>query len=1374
MDKLLKKSHKKSKQSKTSKSGGKQDTDGVTEKRKKSEEKGSKGRKRKSELEIVHNVQESSHGQTSNGEVTAVDHDSSVRQDLKSSVKAESNVTESGTGKTGPDGLIEVPSSSEKVNVKPSSVLAKGIIDISVGSKYSSPIADNISETSSVSISATSQPPLSASEFNRRHTIAAGDLLQETISYQGQSRDKQETRHFSMDDADMVREPQVQSNEFNRGSKYRSSLPVVRPAVNMSKARPLGLIYLQYLNQTKRAWMPNEITGIDTIRALFVRAFPKHLSMYMMTQADKKIYIRDQLTEIFYELEDVREVKDRSIVRLVSERTATSESNVKGSMLSSSRPATSYYSEPEYGDGTNMRQHKHATITSTTTTVRQQQRPTTPQKQQQQQHQQEPSSAVYMYKTERVASPTLHNSQTRGSIVIDNSTIPKRTPQVYNDYAERSRTMKSATLPSSHRLSDTDRLQEPLQRKQVYSPVRQVASSPAHKPKVTATEVPSSPGQRPLSAPSPIGSSTPQRIEYTTAHGITPTNPEYLVRSLPLLNNGSISDSETLRVHQQSLSGRSTPAMSDSDAGYRMSMMEQQIANLAGLVHTALVKRPQRPPQDDHSSCSSQEDLVNLSEEILRTTKRNSLALSESSKSARSGVITESTVKDDSSTTPQAYSPVRSVEIRYAAQTMNTTCKHLREDLKQIRKLHLQQTQQSRDMLRDAFQSLQFVLQSNPSINQHPVRAHRAKLHQEFLHYVQQNQKIDNNLSKLEVAIEEMRENVINKRCQVNVQDLEGLAQSLGNVSKMLAEQKVSFPILHDNMKKVMAGEMEVVVQEERFIKEEPLRLDSALKRCKKLTGTLFTLKRLSSVQEYHPPTSPTTSTFQEQYIVATPRTKQQSTPTTSNKQDFFSSKPSPVHEYHTSTKSAFQSVRPPTSAAVRETGRSPINQSKIVQNVKTTDESSQRKRLFMTEQELQNFEKSLQMGRAQLRETTYGDKINQRHREHLCNMYNQEGHHATPQQKSTKVPPPPPPRKFLSIKQYSPSIQSLGTTSTSSTVTVQTSPNIKTALGSGGEGSQSVIHQTVHGGKVEIKPNMASTRQLSGSSNTSRITTTVIDPVKETTKPAIGSSPDPSATKTVIRPSKATLGVIRSPLTPEEQIKQPDTTPKNVASERSSPKFSNSGTDKVDNVNRQHPSTATSGNFVVYKTTTIVTSPPPKPPRLTSASDSNATSSIEQSSKKLPPPVPQRNSSILSAEHGVQQKYQGHEHFGNGTTMQIYTSTDNAGVQHKKIIKTHKVTQQASPQQMETVFQKRQSKELEDLSAAIAELETVTQQTQEEAKKIAGEIKKTQQRYKNQDISGKQAHQTPGSTKSASTSTSTTGETSRYKSRVRYETLIM
>lgn len=37
---------------------------------------------------------------------------------------------------------------------------------------------------------------------------------------------------------------------------------------------------------------------------------------------------------------------------------------------------------------------------------------------------------------------------------------------------------------------------------------------------------------------------------------------------------------------------------------------------------------------------------------------------------------------------------------------------------------------------------------------------------------------------------------------------------------------------------------MEKVVREEKFLKEEPDRLESALRRCKKLTGTLVTLKR--------------------------------------------------------------------------------------------------------------------------------------------------------------------------------------------------------------------------------------------------------------------------------------------------------------------------------------------------------------------------------------------------------------------------------------------------------------------------------------------------------------------------------------------------
>lgn len=56
------------------------------------------------------------------------------------------------------------------------------------------------------------------------------------------------------------------------------------------------------------------------------------------------------------------------------------------------------------------------------------------------------------------------------------------------------------------------------------------------------------------------------------------------------------------------------------------------------------------------------------------------------------------------------------------------------------------------------------------------------------------------------------------------------------------------FPSLQDGMKTFLGTEMDRMLVEEKFLKEEPERLESALRRCKKLTGTLVTLKRLVNV----------------------------------------------------------------------------------------------------------------------------------------------------------------------------------------------------------------------------------------------------------------------------------------------------------------------------------------------------------------------------------------------------------------------------------------------------------------------------------------------------------------------------------------------
>lgn len=70
----------------------------------------------------------------------------------------------------------------------------------------------------------------------------------------------------------------------------------------------LGLVFLQYRSETKRALLPNEITSIDTVKALFVRSFPKQLTMEYMDSPLVKIYIHDSSKDMFYELEDLRYV----------------------------------------------------------------------------------------------------------------------------------------------------------------------------------------------------------------------------------------------------------------------------------------------------------------------------------------------------------------------------------------------------------------------------------------------------------------------------------------------------------------------------------------------------------------------------------------------------------------------------------------------------------------------------------------------------------------------------------------------------------------------------------------------------------------------------------------------------------------------------------------------------------------------------------------------------------------------------------------------------------------------------------------------------------------------------------------------------------
>ena len=82
------------------------------------------------------------------------------------------------------------------------------------------------------------------------------------------------------------------------GTEHKSVTSVVHCAV-------AGLVFLLFRNETKRALLPNEVTTLHTLRALFASKFSPAITMQWFEQSGAKVYIQDVATSVFYELEDM-------------------------------------------------------------------------------------------------------------------------------------------------------------------------------------------------------------------------------------------------------------------------------------------------------------------------------------------------------------------------------------------------------------------------------------------------------------------------------------------------------------------------------------------------------------------------------------------------------------------------------------------------------------------------------------------------------------------------------------------------------------------------------------------------------------------------------------------------------------------------------------------------------------------------------------------------------------------------------------------------------------------------------------------------------------------------------------------------------------
>lgn len=55
---------------------------------------------------------------------------------------------------------------------------------------------------------------------------------------------------------------------------------------------------------------------METLHALIVHMFPQKLTASMLKSPNTAILIKDEARNVFYELEDVRDIQDRSIIKI--------------------------------------------------------------------------------------------------------------------------------------------------------------------------------------------------------------------------------------------------------------------------------------------------------------------------------------------------------------------------------------------------------------------------------------------------------------------------------------------------------------------------------------------------------------------------------------------------------------------------------------------------------------------------------------------------------------------------------------------------------------------------------------------------------------------------------------------------------------------------------------------------------------------------------------------------------------------------------------------------------------------------------------------------------------------------------------------------
>ncbi|XP_053876682.1 sickle tail protein homolog isoform X10 [Malaclemys terrapin pileata] len=624
---------------------------------------------------------------------------------------------------------------------------------------------------------------------------------------------------------------------FSRGSRTRASLPVVRSA-NQTKERSLGVLYLQYGDETKQLRMPNEITSTDTIRALFVSAFPQHLTMKMLESPSVAIYIKDESRNIYYELNDVRNIQDRSFLKVYNKdpahafnhtsRTVNGDIRMQREIayigrdgpntlrpgsathpshaIPSSSPMTAVpHSMPPspsripYGGARPMGVPGNATI---------------------------PRDRLSSVPASRSISPSPSAILERRDVKPDEDLSNKnlalfRNENLYADpYLYHEGRMSVAAPHTGHPLDVPDHI---------------VAY---HRSAMRSSNTYCSPSLQPEMMEQSLYRQKPRK--YPDSH--LPT----LGPKTPPASPHRVTDMRLIDIHTQHNThvpphvvqpDRSSPSRQSfkKEPGAPM-FVETKARNAMGSPGMVEVVPSAADKQVFGYGSAAVPKEKETSEKMVKTSKSNI----DSAGAAHMSGGKNSLATTDSTTIINHPAPVGSPAMQVSLHDMRCNVSDLRLQLRQMKQLQLQNQEMLRAMMKKAELEINGKVIETVKRLEDPVQRQRILVEQERQKYLHEEEKIVKKLCELEAFVEELKKDSTATNKTVSLKDVEDGAFLLRQVGEAVATLKGEFPTLQNKMRAILRIEVEAV----RFLKEEPHKLDSLLKRVRSMTDILTTLRR--------------------------------------------------------------------------------------------------------------------------------------------------------------------------------------------------------------------------------------------------------------------------------------------------------------------------------------------------------------------------------------------------------------------------------------------------------------------------------------------------------------------------------------------------